>query len=97
MKEQLTNDFRSRFGSAPEVIARTAYVDGVFFARRIKCPVYMSTGLVDQTCVAPAVFSAYNSLPDGTEKHIAVNPVGNHGTSRTPEGIAAVRRQLGFE
>ena len=88
---------RTKRISSPEVIARTAYVDGVFFARRIKCPVYMSTGLVDQTCVAPAVFSAYNSLPAGTEKHIAVNPVGNHGTSRTPEGVAAVRRQLGFE
>ncbi len=88
---------RTKRISSPEVIARTAYVDGVFFARRIKCPVYMSTGLVDQTCVAPAVFSAYNSLPAGTEKHIAVNPVGNHGTSRTPEGIAAVRRQLGLE
>ena len=88
---------RTKRQNDPAVIARTAYVDGVFFARRIKCPVYISTGLVDQTCVAPAVFSAYNSLPADTEKHIAVNPVGNHGTSRTQEGIKAVRRQLGFE
>ena len=80
----------------PKVIAETAYLDGVFFARRIKCPVYVSTGLIDNTCVAPAVYSVYNSFADGVEKHIEFNPRGGHGTvSFSKAGIAEVARQLG--
>ena len=79
------------------VRARTAYVDGVFFARRIKCPVYMSTGLVDNTCVSSAVFSAFNSLPAGVEKHMFINPSGNHDTSDSPEGDTVIRKILGAE
>ena len=80
----------------PKVIAATAYLDGVFFARRIKCPVYISTGLIDQTCVPPAVYSVYNSFADDIEKHIEFNPRGGHGTvSFSKAGIAEVARQLG--
>ena len=79
------------------VRARTAYVDGVFFARRIKCPVYMSTGLVDNTCVSSAVFSAFNSIPAGVEKHMYINPSGNHDTSDSVEGDTVIRRILGAE
>ena len=79
------------------VRARTAYVDGVFFARRIKCPVYMSTGLVDHTCVSSAVFSAFNSIPAGVEKHMYINPSGNHDTSDSIEGDTVIRKILGAE
>ena len=80
----------------PKVIAETAYLDGVFFARRIKCPVYVSTGLIDNTCVASAVYSVYNSFADGVDKHIEFNPRGGHGTvSFSKTGIAEVARKLG--
>ena len=85
---------RPKFQTDAAVLAKTAYVDGVFFARRIKCPVYMSTGLVDLTCVSTAVFSAFNSIPAGVEKHMYVNPSGNHDTSDSPEGDAAIRAIL---
>ena len=82
--------------SAPEVISEAAYIDGVFFARRIKCPVYLSTGLIDQTCVPTAVYSVYNSLPGGTEKHIEFNPRGGHGTvSSSKTGVGEIARRIG--
>ena len=80
-----------------EVRGRTAYVDGVFFARRIKCPVYLSTGLVDNTCISSAVFSAFNSIPAGVEKHMYINPSGNHDTSDSIEGDTVIRKILGAE
>ena len=80
----------------PEVIAETAYLDGVFFARRIKCPVYLSAGLIDQTCVPSAVYSVYNSFADGVEKHIEFNPRSGHSTvSFGKAGLAEIARQLG--
>ena len=78
------------------IIRETAYIDGVFFAQRIKCPVYFSTGGIDNTCHATAVYAAFNSLP-GKEKHIDYNPTGHHGTSKCRTGLQEIDRQLGLD
>lgn len=57
-----------------------AYFDGAYFARRIRCPIWFSTGFVDRVCPPTSVFAAYNSIPADVEKHIQTSPVGGHGT-----------------
>ena len=47
----------------PAIIAATAYYDTVNFARFVKVPVLMSSGLVDTACPPTTVLSIYNSLP----------------------------------
>ena len=84
--------------SEADFIAGAAYVDGVFFASRIKCPVYCSTGLIDNVCHTAAVYSAYNALPKGTEKHMIVIPTGHHhGTTPYYPGAKAINRTLGLD
>ena len=77
------------------VIGAGAYVDNVFMAQRIKCPIYISTGLIDNICVATSVCAAYNALPEGTKKHLTINPCGDHGTSISAEGAKAIKKVLG--
>ena len=81
--------------SDPAVIGEIAYVDGVFFAQRIKCPIYLSTGGIDNTCHATAMYSAYNSIP-GKNKRIAFNPMGHHGTSPSQAGLKKIDETLGL-
>ena len=54
-----------------EAAKRTAwdYYDCVNFARRITCPVYVSTGLIDTTCSPSSVSCMFNRLAS-KEKHI---------------------------
>ena len=78
----------------PAIVRETAYIDNVFLAKNVKCPVYISTGLIDLTCVAPSVFAYYNALPPAVEKHIAVNPTGGHSNSRSAAGRQAVDAAL---
>ena len=83
----------------PALIGEAAYVDGVFFARRIKCPVYFSTGGIDNTCHAVSVFAAYNAVPgkDGKNKRLYYNPVGDHGTSQYKAAYALIKKTIGLE
>ena len=83
----------------PALIAEAAYVDGVFFARRIKCPVYFSTGGIDNTCHATSVFAAYNAVPgkDGKNKHLLYHPTGDHGSSPSKPGYALIRKIIGLK
>ncbi len=62
----------------PEVAECAAYYDGCYFARRIKCPIYINTGLLDGTCPPTSVFAAYNSLPESTPKHMSISPQKGH-------------------
>ena len=66
----------------------------MFLAKRIKCPIYVSSGLIDNTCIATSIQAFYNALPEGVEKHIAVNPVGGHNTSPNPAGQRKIREVL---
>ena len=81
----------------PVVVRETAYVDNVFLAKNIRCPVYVSTGLIDHTCIATSVFAFYNALPPTVEKHIHVNPVGGHNGSGSIAGPQAVDAILGLK
>jgi cephalosporin-C deacetylase-like acetyl esterase len=62
----------------PAVAACVAYFDGCYFAKRIKCPIYVNTGLIDNTCPPTSVFAMYNSLPVTTEKHMTIAPDKGH-------------------
>ena len=66
----------------PAVAECAAYFDGVNFAKRIKCPIYFSTGGYDFTCSPSSVYKAYNNVPANVFKAIEFNPAGNHGTSK---------------
>ncbi len=81
----------------PVVVRETAYVDNVFLAKNVRCPVYVSTGLIDQTCIATSVFACYNSLPPEIEKHIDVNPTGGHNGSRAKLGRDVIDAILGLK
>lgn len=81
----------------PVIVRETAYVDNVFLAKNIRCPVYTSTGLIDQTCIATSVFAYYNALPPTVAKHIRVNPVGGHNGSGSIEGPQAIDAMLKLE
>ena len=46
----------------PKIVAATAYYDTVNFARFVKVPVLMSSGLIDTACPPMTVLSIYNTL-----------------------------------
>ena len=50
----------------------------------------MSTGLIDQTCIATSVIAVFNRLPDDIEKYLYVNASGGHNGSSSPDGSEAV-------
>ena len=66
-----------------------SYFDGAYFARRIKCPIWINTGFIDRVCPPSSVFAAYNSIPAGVEKHMQTCPTGGH-TSSHSEGKKAI-------
>ena len=70
-----------------------AYFDGAYFAKRIQCPIWFSTGFVDRVCPPSSVFAAYNSIPAGVEKHIQTSPRGGHGTPY-PDGVNALNDHI---
>jgi len=56
----------------------SAYFDAVNFARRIRCPVLLSVGLIDRTCSPSSVYAAFNEIQ--TPKRIIHGPLTGHGT-----------------
>ncbi|MBQ7206559.1 MAG: acetylxylan esterase [Lentisphaeria bacterium] len=69
------------------------YYDGVNFARRITCPVYISTGFMDMTCVPTSVFCMFNQLAS-KEKHMETHRDMGH-SGRNDAGNAAIMKILG--
>ena len=67
----------------PAVAECAGYFDGVHFAKRVKCPIYFSTGGIDFTCPPSSVYKAYNNVPAGVKKSLDYTPTGNHGGSKT--------------
>ena len=53
---------RDRKTPDPTIVAATAYYDTVNFARFVKVPVLMSSGLIDPACPPTTVLSIYNAL-----------------------------------
>ena len=62
----------------PEAVKTMAYYDGVFFGRRIKCPLYTCTGFIDTVCVPTSVYAFYNNLPKDTPKFMTTTPTAPH-------------------
>ncbi|MDD5729349.1 MAG: acetylxylan esterase, partial [Victivallales bacterium] len=56
-----------------------AYFDMVNFARLIRCPIYVCTGFIDNSCYPSNVIAFYNAIPSSTEKHLYTNPYTGHG------------------
>lgn len=56
------------------------YYDAVNFARRITCPAKLGVGLIDTTCPATTVFSAYNVL--NVPKQIVISPLMGHAIAK---------------
>ena len=68
-----------------EVKKATGYYDNIFFARRVKCEVYLTTGLIDRTCPPTSVYLYYMNLKSN-KKHIDVFPCGEHVGAPTTAG-----------
>ena len=68
----------------PEVAKTVSYYDNASFAKRVKCPINVSTGLYDRTCVPTSVLAVYNSIPETTQKWLTVVPDGAHGAHHKP-------------
>ena len=66
-----------------DIANAAAYFDGAYFAKRIKCPIYINTGFMDTVCPPSSVFAAYNSIPATTEKHMQTDAWGGHATPHT--------------
>lgn len=77
----------------PDTVRTSRYYDCVNFARYIKAPVFMTTGLVDNTCVPTSVYAVFNNLPPETEKHITLFPEAGH-VAKNPAGYTRMNRIL---
>ena len=78
----------------PALIREAAYLDNVFFAKRIKCPIYLTAGLGDILTLVTSVYSFYNALPEGTSKHVAIHPCYGHATPGSAPGRRAICEAL---
>lgn len=77
----------ARIEADPRRAVTLAYHDGVNFAPRIKCDIYVCTGFADELCTPSGVFAFYNALPAGTKKFMSSNPsTGHYGTTRNTAG-----------
>lgn len=73
------------------IMQRTlGYFDCAFFAARIRCETYFSTGFLDTVCSPSSVFAAYNSLPPDVVKAISTEPRGGHSAANV-EGDRRIR------
>lgn len=61
---------------ADRALDTLAYIDGAFLASRIRCPAWVSVGLMDPICPPSGVFSAINSIPGRPE--VQVWPYNGH-------------------
>lgn len=57
------------------------YYDVAHFAKRVKCEISVSAGLLDHTCSPTSVMSAYNNIPADVKKSIQIVPSGTHGSA----------------
>ena len=54
------------------------YFDTANFARLIRCPVYLSAGLIDFTCPPYNIATIYNALPESSRKGFKLYPTQGH-------------------
>ena len=86
-------DVRGKGKADPKVIEAAAYYDNVFFARRIKCETWLTTGLFDRTCSPAGVYVVYNNLA-AAKKDLDVFPEGGHGGAPAKKGHLRIKAVL---
>lgn len=67
------------------------YFDVMNFASRIKCPMLIGLGLIDETCPPAGIFAAANQLT--APKEIVILPVSGHQDVRTSQEPFRQRRE----
>ncbi len=72
---------------APEAAETAPYFDVVNFAKRISCPVVMTVGFLDRTCVPGSTYVAYNNIPGENKKMYHVIHGGHNGKSPDKRGV----------
>ena len=77
----------------PKMVEATAYVDNIFFAKRIKCEIFLTTGLMDMSCSPAGVYLVYKNIPS-KKKYLAVYPTGGHGGAPNSKGNARLNEIL---
>ncbi|MDE5850596.1 MAG: acetylxylan esterase [Muribaculaceae bacterium] len=75
--------FRVDGMDTPEKLNTMAYYDVVNFARRVKCPVYMTWGYNDDTCPPTTSYAVYNVIT--SPKEALLTPINEHWTSEATE------------
>lgn len=70
----------ARGKDAKKVVETSRYFDAVSFARRVKVPALVSTGLIDETCPAAAVLGAANVVQGGKVERVILPKSNHHGT-----------------
>lgn len=77
-------------GRDPKKVRETSrYFDVVNFASRIKCPVLIGAGLIDETCPPAGILAAYNQIR--TPKEILLFPFGGHQDVNNSHGAYTKR------
>jgi cephalosporin-C deacetylase-like acetyl esterase len=77
----------------PEVKKAVSYYDNIFFARRVKCEVYLTTGLIDRTCPPTSVYLYFKNLKSA-KKDLDVFPCGDHAGGPTTKGNKRIKEVL---
>jgi cephalosporin-C deacetylase-like acetyl esterase len=77
----------------PEVVKATSYYDNIFFARRVKCEVFLTTGLIDRTCPPTSVYLYFKNMKS-VKKDLDVFPCGEHSGGPTIKGNKRIKELL---
>ena len=71
-----------------KVIEASRYYDVVNFAPRVKCPVLVGVGLVDETCPAAGILAAVNQM-QGAKEVVFLPRADHHGRNNTQAAFNA--------
>ncbi len=75
--------FRVDGMDTPDKLNTMAYYDVVNFAKKIKCPVYMTWGYNDNVCPPTTSYAVYNVIT--APKEALITPINEHWTSEATE------------
>lgn len=75
--------FRNKGMDTPDKLNTMAYYDVVNFARRLKCPTYITWGYNDDTCPPTTSYAVYNVIT--APKEALLTPINEHWTSDATE------------
>ena len=79
---------------AAKVHEASRYFDVANFASRIKCPVLVGLGLIDETCPPAGVLAAINQIKSPTE--VVILPISGHQDVNGSQGAFKRRRETAW-